>query len=196
MIIFLAKRLALHPISNYLQIMIKQVDIKQLAKFILLFCNKNEIGINHYKLQKLLYYIQAWHLVYFDKSLIFDELPEAWVNGPVYRSVYSDWKHIYPYKDITIKDEHKDNVDTFIEETKNKLQLTKEQEEFLSSILQHYGLMSHEKLILLTHREKPWNIAREGLGDFDASQTPISADSMYNYYKEVHNSSSTKEDNA
>ena len=39
------------------------------------------------KLQKLVYYSQAWSLVWDDKSLFRDRI-EAWANGPVIRNLY------------------------------------------------------------------------------------------------------------
>jgi uncharacterized phage-associated protein len=38
--------------------------------------------ISNLKLQKLLYYSQAWHLAIFDRRL-FPERFQAWVHGPV-----------------------------------------------------------------------------------------------------------------
>jgi uncharacterized phage-associated protein len=163
----------------------KKVDIDDLGMFVFYHCIKNDIEINHFKLQKILYYIQAWHLAYFDNETIFDELPEAWVNGPVYRTIYNSLK-IYKANDrLTISDNHKDNLSDLYKEKKDKLDLNEEQWEFLSSILNHYGLMSHEKLIFLTHKENPWNEARKNLGAFEYSDQKISLESMYKYYKKV-----------
>ncbi len=39
------------------------------------------------KLQKLVYYSQAWHLVWEERRL-FEEAIEAWANGPVVRELY------------------------------------------------------------------------------------------------------------
>ncbi len=165
----------------------KKVDIENLGVFILLYCEKNEISINHFKLQKLLYYIQAWHLVHFDGAMIFDELPEAWVNGPVYRKIFDHLNKTPANKNLVLDPKLKGDMDKHIQDANEKLNLTKEQNEFLQSILNHYGLMSHEKLIFLTHKEAPWNIAREGLGDFEYSDRKISAKNMQNYYTEFSN---------
>lgn len=39
------------------------------------------------KLQKLVYYSQAWSLVW-DEAPLFNERIEAWANGPVVRELY------------------------------------------------------------------------------------------------------------
>ena len=53
------------------------------------------------KLQKLLYYCQAWALVWDDKPL-FKEKIEAWISGPVVRTLYNTHrgKFLLKLKDI------------------------------------------------------------------------------------------------
>ena len=46
------------------------------------------------KLQKLVFYCQAWSLVW-DKVPIFDESIEAWANGPVVPVLFSKHKGKY-----------------------------------------------------------------------------------------------------
>ena len=161
----------------------KQYQADQIAIYIIAYCLNNDIEVNHLKIQKLLYYIQAWHLVYFDKKLIFEEKPEAWVNGPVYRSVYNLLKDKgKPYEALKMKDSTPEKNSEKFEHVKKGLNFSNEHNDFLNSIMNYYGIMSHEKLIFLTHKEKPWNEARQGLGNFDYSTTPISTDTMYEYY--------------
>ena len=160
----------------------RKVDILNLGAFILNYFFKNELPINPLKLQKLLYYIQAWHLVYFDNENIFEDIPEAWVNGPVYPKVYDKLKHIQLYNFIGLKDKSKEKLDTYFAKSKESLDITGEQWEFLESILKHYGMMTHEKLVFLTHSEKPWLEAREGVGPFEYSNNNISLRTMYEYY--------------
>jgi uncharacterized phage-associated protein len=48
-------------------------------------------GITHLKLQKLVYYAQAWSLALLDRPL-FDEEVEAWAHGPVVETVFQRFK--------------------------------------------------------------------------------------------------------
>ena len=161
----------------------KKIDIGDMAHFTLMYFIKNSISINHLKLQKILYYLQAWHLVYFDKNPLFEEVPEAWVNGPVYRPIYNQLKDLGTYNNLVLNDSYGKNIDDEFIKIKEKINLGKDQSEFIDSIFKHYGLMSHEKLVFLTHSEKPWNSAREGMGPFDYSDNKISLDLMYDFYK-------------
>ena len=89
----------------------KNVDIKRVAKYTILRLIQNGQSICPLKLQKLLYYIQAWHMVYFEReNTLFNEVPEAWVNGPVYRTMYDEYKNIGIYDQITL-----DNISSNIE---------------------------------------------------------------------------------
>lgn len=161
----------------------KKVNLKDLYLFIIRYFQKNGLEINHLKLQKLLYYIQAWHLVYFEKNPLFDECPEAWVNGPVYRTVFNDFKKTFYTRNQNIKLKKGMNIDIEFQVAKDKLELNSDQWEFLDAVIENYGLMPHEKLVFLTHSEDPWNIAREGLNPFESSDNIITFDSMYNYYQ-------------
>ena len=56
---------------------------RQIADWII---HKTHGNITHSKLQKLLYYCQAWHYTIFNEVL-FDERIEAWTHGPVVPSL-------------------------------------------------------------------------------------------------------------
>lgn len=55
-------------------------------------------GITNKKLQKLLYYVKAWGLVYFTDGIIDDDF-EAWAHGPVCPNVYTAYKE-FGYNNI------------------------------------------------------------------------------------------------
>ena len=155
------------------------VNINDIADYVILMCNENGVDVSPLKLQKLLYYIQAWHMVYFDKKKLFEEMPQAWVNGPVYPSVYQRFKHIPRYSLITIENA---GIQCSLQDKARMLDLNKDQFDFLDSIFQFYGVMDHDRLVFLTHSEAPWSEKRQGLMPYEQSSTELSADSMYDYY--------------
>lgn len=159
------------------------IDISHFSKYLAdSFCYSGE-PITNKKLQKLLYYTQAWHLVYFDTQL-FNELPEAWVHGPVYPSVYDRYKR-FQSKPIWNDENHplSKTVELF-----NSFGFSEEQKDFLEAILKYYGGRSALELELLSHREQPWLEARNGLADYDISANKISVESMKNYYTSLKRS--------
>ncbi len=134
--------------------------------------------------------MQAWHMVYFGReNTLFDDVPEAWVNGPVYRSVYEEYRSIPIYEQILPTFFGINSSEDLHNETEGlcrSLSLTDEQNEFIESIFCHYGSMSHDRLVYLTHSQRPWNNAREGLEAFEYSNQVIELDDMYHYYSEMN----------
>ena len=162
----------------------KKIDIIYLSDFIIFYFQKSGDFISNKKLQKLLYYIQAWHLVYFDK-LVFDDEPQAWVHGPVYPVVYHKYKRFgyNPLKPLGYEFECED-CDVF--EYLNA-DLKKEQIDLIRDVLSKYAPLSPFRLEAISHSEKPWLEKRKGLSDFDRCEDSISFITMKNYYKSLIN---------
>lgn len=82
----------------------KTVDSINLAQYVLAKVGK----ANHLKLQKLVYYVEAYHLAYFDGESIISDQFEAWLHGPVSRKL---WDHLKPianvYDDVSLDRIHK-----------------------------------------------------------------------------------------
>lgn len=164
----------------------KSPIIHNIAEFVLYYCHTKGIKVTHLKLQKLLYYIQSWHLVHFDRKPLWKQTPEAWVNGPVYRNIYSAYHPSRGYtKFAAIVPEEADleAVNEKYDEIYHELNLSENQKKFLIAVLNGYATMTSEKLVLLTHSEKPWNEAREKCGTARNCSEDISLDTMYEYYK-------------
>lgn len=138
-------------------------------------------SITPLKLQKLLYYCQAWHLAIFDTPL-FDEPIKAWTHGPVVHSVWQRFanKEIPRHCAIPL-DSTEINVPTLANDT-NQL---------LEEVLGLYGEHSGSYLEELTHREKPWLEAREGLQEHQKGERSISHDTMKTFYKALNNGQQT-----
>ncbi|MBD2181756.1 DUF4065 domain-containing protein [Planktothrix sp. FACHB-1355] len=123
--------------------------------------------ISPLKLQKLVYYAQAWSLVLRDKP-IFQEDIQAWVHGP---AVYEVW------------DAYKDFRHGAIPEPQEELPEFEEDElEVLEEVWTAYGELSAKRLEDLTHSEAPWINARKGLEPAKKSSNVISHEDMKAYY--------------
>lgn len=124
-------------------------------------------------------------MVYFGKQTLFDEEPEAWVNGPVYREVYEEYKNIGIYDQIhpSFYQLTQDTLEEEVHFLHDKMALNQNQWDFLEATYAHYGMMDHDRLVMLTHSERPWNTARKGLAPFEYSDQKISLNEMYDFYK-------------
>lgn len=144
-------------LMTHFKLKIKQSDFKvidykkytpnDIASFILKKYNYDKIKemITPLKLQKLLNYVYSYLLVFEYK--IFDESPQAWAHGPVFKSVYDKYSS-YGYRCIDIPSE-----DVSLHE--------KELENFVLKIAEGYGKFSAKDLEHLTHKEKPWIDSRK-----------------------------------
>ena len=141
------------------------VSVFDVVKYILF--KKNPITTM--KLQKLVYYCQAWSLVWDGKPL-FHEKIEAWANGPVVRELYNFHCRIYELISISKGD------------IKN---LKDYQKETIDSVLDFYGDKSPQWLSDLTHMEKPWSEARQGMADGERGNKEITLSSMEEYYTSI-----------
>lgn len=119
-------------------------------------------------LQKLLYYVQAWHLAITDEPL-FTERFKAWRDGPVVPQVWHSRKE-RATRSATTQDTSSVDLD---DTTSNIIDL----------VLANYGSLSGEELSRLTHGEKPWLDARGDLPDEADCQEPISRDTMAAFYR-------------
>jgi len=122
------------------------------------------------KLQKLVYYGQAWHLVW-EEDPLFNEHIEAWANGPVAPALY----RMHRLRWMLSKDEP-------LGGDPNKLTVL--ESETVDLVLESYGDKPAHWLSELTHRERPWREAREraGLGDGERGNARITHQDMFEYY--------------
>ena len=153
---------------------LKTIDSIKLIEYLLA-----KLGTtSHLKLQKLLYYIEAWHLVFFEQSIIDDNF-EAWVHGPVSTKVWHRLKnHSKLYDGLYLK-EHL--IDSTIQEVESYL--AKDQIEFISDLLKEYGNKTSYYLENLVHSELPWLEARKGYKTDDKCTEVISKKIMKDYYQ-------------
>lgn len=121
------------------------------------------------KLQKLVYYSQAWHLVW-DEEPLFAERIEAWANGPVVRELY---------------DLHRGQFRVEIWPAGDSGALTESERSTIDAVLEFYGDKNPQWLSDLTHSEDPWIEARRGLPDGVRGDREISLESMVEYYSSL-----------
>ncbi|MDX1751420.1 MAG: DUF4065 domain-containing protein [Methylophaga sp.] len=123
------------------------------------------------KLQKLVYYSQAWSLVWDDEPLFCNKI-EAWANGPVVRDLYDKHRGQYQvskadFQQLALRD------------------LSENQKDTIDQVLDAYSQKSAQWLSDQTHSEAPWLQARNGLTDADRGDREISLASMAEYYSSL-----------
>lgn len=147
------------------------------------------LSVSPLKLQKLLYYQQSWHMVYFgEENTLFADVPHAWVNGPVYRAIYNEYRDKVPgmCDHLRLSDFVEEGCDTMavMKELVEKMGLEADEVKLTERVIMLYGSKTQNQLILLTHSEKPWSEQREGMAPYEYSDKPMSLSTMYHYYKD------------
>jgi uncharacterized phage-associated protein len=124
------------------------------------------------KLQKLVYYAQAWGLVWDEPphSPLFEEPIQAWADGPVVRALY---------------EKHRGQYSVSSWPWGNPSRLTPTQRETVDAVLRYYGRRSGHWLSELTHMETPWRNAREGVRPGARSTRVIRHADMAKYYRSI-----------
>lgn len=144
------------------------------ADFFIALSNVTGNLISNLKLQKLVYYADAWHLANYGRPLVEEDF-QAWVHGPVIPALYGEYKH-HSWQPIERPDLNED--------TYNVIRNMFEEQSLLlmDTIVDSYFGHTAFELEKMTHNEKPWKIAREGLPDDEPSSNVITKDSMREYY--------------
>jgi len=132
--------------------------------------------LNNLKLQKLLYYVQAWHLAFYGKPLYKDKEDfQAWIHGPVSREIYDRFQDKGLYSEITEDNMTKDYDFTI---------LVEKELSHIDVILETYAVFSGTQLEHMTHEEEPWIKAREGYRPSERCEVNIDNKLMESYYKQ------------
>lgn len=149
----------------------------QIADYFISLSNESQDLITNLKLQKLMYYAQAWHLAITGNRL-FDNNFEAWVHGPVLVSLYDDYKS---FRWNPIK--RSDLCEGSFEKIKQNINDT-EVLDILDDVVDEYFGLSAYELERLTHLEEPWLRARNGIPNDEPSNAEIFDKWMIDYYKQ------------
>jgi len=131
-------------------------------------------GLSLLKLQKLLYYCQAWHLA-FDNGVLFSGKFQAWVHGPVNRHIYDRFKDSkYLYSSVSLQD---------IRPSFSYDNLNDEEKAHIDAVLDVYAPFTGDQLEAMAHEESPWISARCGIPLHERCEREIDERLMKEYYK-------------
>ena len=150
------------------------MNINDVCDYIITKLTEGGEDLNLLKLQKLLYYVQAWHLAFKDTPL-FENKFQAWVHGPVNREIYDRFNNEKTlYSQITQEDVRTDFVLESID-TDNQL--------VIDNVLEIYAPYSGTQLEEMTHNEKPWISARDGYRSSQRCEVTLDESLIGDYYR-------------
>ena len=146
-----------------------KVTASEVAKYIIAKFHESEDLITNMKVQKLLYYVQGWHLGLYGNPAFAEEF-QAWVHGPVQNEVYQEYKNFQwnPINKAVKKPKFEQPLQDHIED-----------------VLDCYGGDTAYALELITHKELPWLEARKGLAPEEKGNNSISTNIMKSYFSKL-----------
>jgi uncharacterized phage-associated protein len=124
-------------------------------------------SLTNLKLQKLVYYAQAWAVALLNRPL-FEETVEAWAHGPVVESVYQEYKEF--------------GYDT-LPRSRRRPRFTSQELTVLQDVLAVYGEHSAKFLENLTHDEEPWRATWGDRPPTSRSRQRVPLSTMRRFYR-------------
>lgn len=133
--------------------------------FVSKFCEHGDL-VTHLKVQKLLYYAEAWTQTICNEPLFIEDI-QAWAHGPVVPEVFHAFKeygwHPLPAPEV---------IPSF---DANILDV-------LEQVYDIYGEFSAKNLENMTHLDSPWIDARKGLSEEARCENVIPKEEIKKYF--------------
>jgi len=139
-----------------------------IANYFLHKAKETGINVTNLKLQKLVYYAQAWHLAIHNEPLMEGAEFQAWIHGPVIHELWNEYRNC-SYEPIN--------------EEVTPPELDARTNQFLEEVVEVYLDKDAYTMELMSHREDPWILARNGCADNERCTNIISQESMRTYFK-------------
>mgnify|MGYP000084112738 CR=1 FL=1 len=128
--------------------------------------------VTHLKVQKLLYYSEAWNQVINGEEL-FDGQIQAWAHGPVVPEVFHEFKQ-HGWNPLPVPQENQ--IPKF----------SKKIENVLNQVIDTYGELPAKTLETMTHEDAPWIRARGGLDPEERCEVSISKEEIKKFFKDKY----------
>ncbi|NWN45521.1 Panacea domain-containing protein [Candidatus Phytoplasma pruni] len=141
-------------------------NIFDLANYIITVSYQQKHEINHTKLQNLLYYAQAYHLIQNNHQPLFEEPIEAWPNCPLIPDLYFEIRK-YPLQKLPLLPQATNNP------------LSKEQQKTLDFIINQFKHKTPKELNRQVCQEDPWE---DRFGNYDISLNRITNQDLIDYF--------------
>lgn len=154
-------------------------DVLDICRYVINYSNKKGYSISNLKLQKVLYFIQAYFLITPPGEACFHEHIEAWDFGPVVSVAYHEYKQ-YGSGNIP-------PVKSFFQVTGpywgkqvsyNDSMINQKDKEKINQIIEITAKYSATDLVNITHNQAPWKKAY-----IPYQNNIISLESIKGYFK-------------
>lgn len=162
---------------------IKIYNVLDICRYIINYSNKRDYGVSNLKLQKLLYFVQAYFLLEKENQTpCFSEKIEAFDFGPIVMIAYQEYKQ-YASTDIP-------SIESYIEFDINDLWrismikfdencILDKDKKLINDVIDKFADFSATDLLSIIHNQTPWKNAYK-----QYPNNEITIDSMKEYFME------------
>lgn len=126
------------------------------SQYVIKYSNDQDYGISNLKLQKILYFIQAYFLIRKNEPCFANKI-EAWDIGPVIPDVYDKYRQ-YPSGDIPTEDYFSTDEDNIWNSKRVKYQdvIADNDKQIINKVVDKFADNSAIGLTVLTQKQTPW----------------------------------------
>lgn len=136
-------------------------DVLDVCRHVINYSNDMDYGISNLKLQKVLYFIQAFFLISTPEPC-FREKIEAWDFGPVVPEAYREYKHfgssnipkVTYFIDSGLKNIWNLKVKRYVGDS-----ISENDKKLINGVVDKFADYSATDLVLITHNQSPWKDA-------------------------------------
>lgn len=133
-------------------------DVLDVCRYVINYSNKCDYGISNLKLQKILYFIQAYFLTEKNKKC-FNEKIEAWDFGPVVPVAYHEYKQygscdIPSVESYFLFDDNNAWNSKMVEFSDDII--ADDDKGLINNVVDKFSDYTATDLVSLTHRQAPW----------------------------------------
>lgn len=141
-------------------------DVLDVSRYVINYSNEKGYGISNLKLQKILYFIQAFFLIKKPNGEpCFSEKIEAWDFGPVVPKAYHEYKiygsgnipSISFYTKLDKKNIWNSEVTMYDDSV-----IDNDDKHLINLVVDRFSDYSATDLVTLTHKQTPWKEAYRG----------------------------------
>lgn len=133
-------------------------NVLDVCRFVINYSNDRDYGISNLKLQKVLYFIQAYFLITTPEQC-FRERIEAWDFGPVVPEAYREYKQFgssnIPSVSYYVEMNFEDFWNSKVKKYSNEV-ISDGDKKRIEAVVDRFSDYSATDLVQITHNQTPW----------------------------------------
>ena len=135
-------------------------NVLDVCRYVINYSNQHGYGISNLKLQKVLYFIQAYCLVGKENhEACFNDEIEAWDFGPVIPKAYHEYKQYGSGNIPSIEFYYifdKDDIWSYQKIKYDDNIISEEDKKLINTVIEALSKFSATQLVSITHKQQPW----------------------------------------